>query len=92
METEIKLFEKRQDLLRMLHSNVDLLAANEIAVRHLLTPNPVMVSPETSVHEVALLMESNRVHHILVCSTGRELLGVISDRDVRGRSGILLSR
>ncbi|MGA2616317.1 MAG: CBS domain-containing protein [Thermoguttaceae bacterium] len=87
VETEIKLFEKRQDLLRMLHSNVDLLAGNEIAVRHLLTPNPVMVSPETSVHDVALLMEGNRVHHILVCGMGRELLGVISDRDVRGRSG-----
>lgn len=71
----------------MLHSNVGPLATNKITVRHLMTLNPGTVSPETRVDKVKSLMEEKRWHHVVVCGTGLELLGVISDRDVRGRPG-----
>jgi CBS domain-containing protein len=87
LETKNKLFAKRQELLKMLHFNVGLLTTNEIVVRHLMTANPATVLPGTKVEDVKSLMEARRCHHLLVCGKDLELLGVISDRDLRGRMG-----
>lgn len=87
LETKDKLFAKRHELVKMLHLNVGLLSTNKIEVRHLMTPNPATVSSETRVEVVKSLMEEKRWHHILVCGTGLELLGVISDRDLHCRFG-----
>jgi len=59
-----------------------LLTTNQITVRHLMTPSPLVVSPETGIEELAKLMLSNRVHHLLVCEKKDQLVGVLSDRDL----------
>lgn len=87
LKARARLYAKRQDIFRMLHSNGELVAANKLVVRHVSTPNPITVSPGTRVKDITQLMEDNRWHHVLVCGTGRELLGVITDRDLRGRCG-----
>lgn len=44
---------------------------------------PVSVSPETSVAEVAGLMRNRAIRHVVVME-GEQLVGIVSDRDVRG--------
>jgi acetoin utilization protein AcuB len=50
-----------------------------------MTPNPTTVSPETSIGEVAHLMRTQGIRHVLVLD-GEILVGIASNRDVRGRS------
>src|SRR5581483_6130882 len=51
-----------------------------------MTRDPVAVSPETSVRRVAVLMRSQQIRHVLVVD-GDRLVGIVSERDVRGRPG-----
>lgn len=46
--------------------------------------NPVWVGPECSIREAAQTMEDNRVSSLLI-QRGEELLGIATDRDMRGR-------
>ena len=50
--------------------------------RELMTPNPVSVAPEATIQEVMDLMLDKDIRHVPVVSGG-ELVGVISDRDLR---------
>src|SRR5215813_4056885 len=51
-------------------------------VRDLMTPAPLAISPETSVHEAYRLMQDQRLGHLPVCEDGR-LVGLLSERDLR---------
>ena len=81
------IFAKRQNLLRALVADSDLLTKGRITVRHLMTRNPLVVSAQTGVEKLNALMEEHGIHHLLVCQTPKRLAGVISDRDLRGRPG-----
>ncbi len=85
LELQTRIYAKRQSLLRALSNDSDLLTRNQVAARHLMTKQLLVVSPTTSVAELKTLMESNRVHHLLVCEKGMRLVGVVSDRDLHGR-------
>jgi CBS domain-containing protein len=50
-----------------------------------MTPNPITVSPETPISETAYLMRAQGIRHVLVLE-GDVLVGIASNRDVRGRS------
>jgi len=87
LDVQARIYAKRQNLLRALATDGDLLAKDQIAVRHLMTQQVLTVSPETSVKELKALMAANRVHHLLVCEKGDRLVGVVSDRDIHARRG-----
>ena len=84
---QMRLYAKRQRLWRALLTDSDLLLKNRIEVRHLMTRELTIVAPRARLAEMNELATSNRVHHLLVCDGGGCLLGVISDRDLRGSAG-----
>ncbi len=80
-------YSKRQQLLQELLNDGELLLKNRLEVRHLMTRDPVVVPPTMSLEEMTLLCQQRRLHHLLVCGRGGELLGVVSDRDLHGQPG-----
>jgi predicted transcriptional regulator len=78
--------EKRQRMLRVLINYSHKLVNNQIQVSDLMTTDPLTVIPSFSVADLRDLMQREEIRHVLVCDGGR-LLGVISDRDLRGTSG-----
>ena len=52
------------------------------AVKSVMTPFPYAVNLEASLSEAQALMREHRVRHLPVVS-GRELVGVLSDRDIK---------
>lgn len=84
---ELHPYNKRQQLLQELLKNSELLLKNRLEVRHLMTHDPVVVSPATSFEELTAMMQQRRLHHLLVCGRGGEVLGVISDRDLHAQRG-----
>jgi len=51
--------------------------------RDIMTESPVTISPSTTVVEAAEILLDNEIRHLPVVE-GRELVGMISDRDLRG--------
>jgi acetoin utilization protein AcuB len=51
-------------------------------IRARMTPNPVVVDPETSVPEAARLMKQGGFRRLLVMKHG-DLVGIITDRDLK---------
>lgn len=54
----------------------------ELLVRDVMTRDPIAVPPETSIVVARRLMDDARIRHLLV-ARGGELLGIVTDRDVR---------
>ena len=52
-------------------------------VSDIMTPNPVVVRLQTTLHEALEMMEQIRCHHLPVLNTEGHLIGIISDRDCR---------
>ena len=84
---EMQPYSKRQQLLQALIGNTELLFKNRLEVRHLMTPMPLTISPTTTLEEMTNKMQERRVRHLLVCGRGGELMGVVSDRDLRPTRG-----
>lgn len=53
-----------------------------INVSEIMTTNPITVQPITKLNEVIGLMKSHQFRHLLVVDS-KQLVGIISDRDVR---------
>jgi CBS domain-containing protein/Flp pilus assembly pilin Flp len=87
LDLQKRIFAKRQDVLRVLANDPSLMTTNQITVRHLMTPRPLVVSPETDIDKLRELMLDNRIHHLLVCEKTDQLVGVLSDRDLHQRPG-----
>ena len=82
-----RIFGKRQDLWRALLADEGLLTEGSIAVRHVMTRNPVAVPPQAGAEEVRAFFTERGVRHLLVCEADQRLVGVISDRDLHARPG-----
>jgi len=80
-------YAKRQQLLQELMGDSELLLKNRLEVRHLMTRGPVTVPPTATLEEITELMRRRRLHHLLVCGRGEELVGVVSDRDLCSSRG-----
>jgi len=81
-------FQKRQEILNTLSNDMsELLLRSRLEVQHLMSSRVKSVSPETPRAEVQTLMSAAQVRHLIVCRDHGELVGVISDRDIRHRRG-----
>ena len=65
--------------MKYLESQVQKIAA--ISVAQAMTPNPVVVRPDSSIEEVAALMVDNNFHTIPVVHKG-ELVGIVGKEDI----------
>ncbi len=74
---------KRQELLRVLTGDSELLLKNRLEARHLMTRDPITVPPTATIEEMSDLMKRHRIRHLLVCGLGGALSGVVSERDLR---------
>lgn len=81
-------FQKRQELQRVLLRHFDDVLHSRIEVRHIMSRRVYTVPQSMPVGDLRELMEREGFHHLLVANKG-VLLGVISDRDVKGRRGWL---
>ena len=58
-------------------------------VQDVMTADVQTISPATAAGEAWEIMKRNRIHHLVV-TRGSDVVGVLSDRDVGGRSGAAL--
>lgn len=65
---------------RQVEKELDKIAATN--VEHAMTHNPVMVTPETPIEEVASIMVDRKIHTIPVRNEAGGLLGIIGKEDV----------
>jgi CBS domain-containing protein/GGDEF domain-containing protein/Flp pilus assembly pilin Flp len=72
---------KREALWRLLMSDNDLLLKSQIAVRHVMTFNPVTIKKSTSGKQIAELISKHHVARLLVCNDNDVLLGVVCASD-----------
>lgn len=81
-------FEKRQEIQRVLLKHFDETLPSNIEVRHVMSRKVRAVQQTANVSDLRELLEREGFHHLLVANQG-VLLGVISDRDIKGRRGTL---
>ena len=74
-----RIFEKRQQILRVISNNRELFLQGEIQVRHLASTNPITVPPQQTVDVALQLMEESNEKYLLVCNQQNELLGLVSE-------------
>jgi CBS domain-containing protein len=79
-------FHKRQEIKRVLLKHFDDAIQSRIEVKHVMSRSVRAVAPTVSIADVRELMDREGFHHLLVTKKG-VLLGVISDRDIKGRRG-----
>ncbi len=82
-----ELFAKRQQILRILATDMSALLESRLEVRHLMSRRLWIVSPETNRKDVLQMMDEHKLRHLLVCNEAGELIGVVSDRDLTSRIG-----
>jgi CBS domain-containing protein/Flp pilus assembly pilin Flp len=78
---------KRQQLMRFLSGRPDILLDGRMLVKHLMTGEVVAARPSATVAELMTTMAREDVRHLMICGKGEELLGVVSDRDLRAPMG-----
>lgn len=80
-------YSRRQQLFQELLKNNELLLKSRLEVRHLMSRDPAVIPPSMSFEEILSVVRERRLRHLLVCGRGGEVLGVISDHDLRARQG-----
>ena len=55
-------------------------------VKDWMTTNPLMVGPDTSVMKASQMMKENSIRHLPVVNDNEELVGIVSDRDLKEAS------
>lgn len=81
------IFAKRQQILRILSTDMHAMLDSRLEVRHLMSQRLVFATLKTPVAELRSMMESNKVRHLLVCNNRGLLEGIITDRDLIARTG-----
>jgi CBS domain-containing protein len=82
-----QLYVKRQSMLRFLENCDALTVGHPMEVRYLMTEDLTTVGPQTPMAELIELMGRKGFRHMVVGEPSGEVLGVISDRDLRNRTG-----
>lgn len=72
-----RLNAKRELLWQLLMADKDLLLKNQIAVRHVMTCNPVTIEKSASGQEIAQMISAHPVGRLLVCDHNLILQGVV---------------
>jgi CBS domain-containing protein len=86
-ELQKRFVEKRQEILRILFNDIEGLAHGRMLVQHLMSHAITSAQPSDDLAEVVKRMQDRDIRHVLVCATDGSLVGVLSDRDVRSRTG-----
>ena len=86
-EHQSHLFEKRQNVLRILTKDAQALFEGRITVGQLMSTNARTVTAALSVCRLKKMCEEKHIQHLLVCDGEGRLTGVISDRDISDRVG-----
>ena len=81
------LFAKRQHILRLLSHNTTAIFTSQLQVRHVMTSEPMVVPLDAKIDALRKQTADLGLRHILVSDPAGRLMGVISDRDLIGRSG-----
>jgi len=82
-----RLFAKQAQMLDTLAGDCNRLLTNDLVVSDVMTTGVTTALPETPVERLAVLMRELDVHHLIVCSADRGILGIVSDRDVISPGG-----
>ncbi len=82
-----RIFEKRQQLCRLMTRSLDDTTDATIEVQYLMSQNLMTITPTMPTAEAAEIMDSERIRHLLVCKGNGQLVGIISDRDIKERDG-----
>lgn len=86
-----RLAEKRQQIGRILSRDIEDSSEVHTQVRHLMSKHLAVVAPETLVADALAIMEKEHIRHLLVCQHTGPLMGIISDRDMKQRTGACVS-
>ena len=62
-----------------------------VTARDIMTPDPVTVRPDTTVHQAAELLFERRISGLPVCDAEGNLVGVLSEYDLIARSGSVVA-
>jgi len=82
-----KLIAKRQRILQVLAENFDRMLRSTLPIRLLMSPKVATVKTDMSAADVKKLMQELEIRHVMVVNAEGQLVGVISDRDVKGKTG-----
>lgn len=86
-QVQARLFEKRQEILRSLGSDLKSLLDGETRVRQVMTHYAVTVTPDRPLDETQRVFADQQRRHLLVCEADGKLAGIISGIDLRCRRG-----
>ena len=90
-ELQARFVEKRHQIFSYLSHEARHIANGGMTVRNIMSTPPVQRSPHDKVEGLRELMKEVEIHHLVVCMPQDNVVGVISDRDVLGRPGTLVS-
>ena len=85
---QAKFVEKRQTILKFLSADKRQLVNGRMAAHNIMSKAPLTRSPDDEVAELRKLMKEKDIRHLIVCKPTGAVAGIISDRDVLGRSGV----
>ena len=80
-------FQAKREQLRKFLAESGLFDLQRLQVANVMTPRPISISPDLTALDLVELFYEKRFRHLLVAENDR-LVGVISDRDVRGCLGV----
>ena len=79
---QARYLSKRQDIWRGLAGDAGRLLHNQLIVAQIMSRPSGQAAPDTPALDIAELMRERQTHHVLICSSQGDLLGVVSDRDL----------
>ena len=78
-----KVFSKRQQILQILSGNMKALLSSRIEVGHLMSEDLTTIPTSMPAEQVIQTMRAHQIRHLLVVDKSGQLVGIISDRDLR---------
>jgi CBS domain-containing protein len=78
---------KRQDLLQSLTAQLPNLCHSRLEARHLMSNRVQTVELGTPVERLQAMMQEKHIRHLLVIDDDGRLVGIVSERDVIGKTG-----
>jgi CBS domain-containing protein len=85
-----QLMEKRQQIRHILSRDLEKAAGFDTQVQHLMSKRLSVVNPDMAVAQAVATMDEKRIRHLLVCAEDGSLHGILSDRDIKQRSGAVV--
>jgi acetoin utilization protein AcuB len=77
------IFAKRHEILGILAADTEMLFETGMRVQHVMSVHVTSVEPARAASSVQGLMREHDIRHVLVCERGQQLIGIISDRDLK---------